>query len=86
MPLICIRCRYNKMVGEIRSITTKLQKLDSRDPFRIKSTQQLLEKLCAQLYLRRSSLFAFCSFNMGLIQTKKGLSLTEAITASSFCR
>lgn len=41
----CLARRYNKMVGEIRSITTKLQKLDSKDPFRIKSTQQLLEKL-----------------------------------------
>jgi len=62
--------KYNKLVGEIRKIAHRLSKLDPRDPFRIKMTQQLLDKL----------------YNMGLINTKKGLSQCEKITASSFCR
>jgi len=61
---------YNKMVGKIHQFAIKLTKLDQKDPFRIKMTEDLLEKL----------------YNMGLIPTKKSLTLCEKIKVSSFCR
>eukprot|EP01006_Ploeotia_vitrea_P007959 TRINITY_DN186_c0_g1_i1.p1 TRINITY_DN186_c0_g1~~TRINITY_DN186_c0_g1_i1.p1 ORF type:complete len:186 (+),score=83.31 TRINITY_DN186_c0_g1_i1:101-658(+) len=62
--------QYNRMAGHVRKLVNKLRQLDQKDPFRIKTTQQLLEKL----------------YNMGLINTKKSLSVADKITASSFCR
>lgn len=37
--------RYNKIVGQVKAIVTKLKELDSRDQFRNTMTTQLLEKL-----------------------------------------
>lgn len=62
--------KYNKLVGKIKSMTSKLAKLNPADPYRTKTTQQLLEKL----------------YNMGLIATKKSLAVCDQVTASSFCR
>ena len=46
------------------------QTLDASDEFRIKMTEQLLEKL----------------FAMGVINTKKSLAKTETVSVSAFCR
>jgi len=64
--------KYNKLSRNIRDLAQKIRDLDERDRdgFRAQSTSQLLEKL-------------YC---MGLIPTKQNLSLTEKVTASSFCR
>lgn len=37
--------RYNKLVGRITKLTNDLRKLPEDDPFRIKMTDALLEKL-----------------------------------------
>jgi len=62
--------KYNRLAGRIRKIVNKLKDLDAQDPYRIKTTEQLIEKL----------------YHMGLITQKKSLALCEKITASSFCR
>jgi U3 small nucleolar ribonucleoprotein protein IMP3 len=62
--------KYNRMVGEIKHLASELLKLDVSDSFRIKTTDQLVEKL----------------YNMGLIATKGSLVQCQQITASSFCR
>jgi U3 small nucleolar ribonucleoprotein protein IMP3 len=54
----------------IKKLAHMLSELDPQDPFRIKMTEQLLEKL----------------YNMGLIPIKKSLAQCAQITASAFCR
>lgn len=61
---------YNRICGNIQSLSAKLKTLKVEDPFRIAMTDQLLEKL----------------FNMGLITTKKSLQKADEITTSSICR
>ncbi|CAN0588162.1 unnamed protein product, partial [Ectocarpus sp. 12 AP-2014] len=39
--------KYNKIVGLITKLTARLKTLDASDEFRIKMTEQLLEKLFA---------------------------------------
>lgn len=62
--------KYNRLCGAIRKIANELSKLDPRDPFRVKITDQLLSKLYA----------------VGLIPTKKNLQQCAELNASSFCR
>jgi len=62
--------KYNKICGMITKLTSKLQKMAPDDPFRIKLTQMLLDKL----------------HFMGLITTKKSLSKCSKIPASALCR
>ena len=62
--------KYNKMVGDIQSLIHKLVALDPADPYRIKTTDMLLQKL----------------HQMGLIATENSLALAKGITVSSFCR
>ena len=62
--------KYNKLCGNIKSITAKIKELDPKDPMRNESTTQLLEKL----------------YNMGLITSSNNLALCDKITASAFCR
>jgi len=62
--------KYNKLCGFIKGLTTKIKKLNTKDSFRTKITEQLLEKL----------------YNMGLIPTQTSLDLCDKITVSSFCR
>ncbi|BAM41162.1 U3 small nucleolar ribonucleoprotein/40S ribosomal protein S4-like [Theileria orientalis strain Shintoku] len=62
--------KYNKLVGYITKLTSDLRKLPEDDPFRIKMTDDLLEKL----------------YQMGLISTKSNLEVCERISASVFCR
>mmetsp|Transcript_2266 Transcript_2266/g.3255 ORF Transcript_2266/g.3255 Transcript_2266/m.3255 type:complete len:186 (+) Transcript_2266:33-590(+) len=62
--------KYNRLCGLVKKIAHKLSKLDPRDPYRVKATDQLMNKLYA----------------MGLISTKKSLQVVDQITTSSFCR
>jgi U3 small nucleolar ribonucleoprotein protein IMP3 len=62
--------RYNQLALKVQKITSKLKDLDPQDPFRIKSTTDLLEKL----------------YFMGLISTRDDFKLCEGLPASSFCR
>eukprot|EP00744_Colponema_vietnamica_P013743 GILI01019271.1.p1 GENE.GILI01019271.1~~GILI01019271.1.p1 ORF type:complete len:184 (-),score=22.15 GILI01019271.1:45-596(-) len=62
--------KYNRLCGHVTKLTAILKRLPSSDEFRIKMTEQLLEKL----------------YHMGLIPVKKSLLLCEKLSASSFCR
>lgn len=62
--------KYNKLVGQAARLAARLKGLDSKDPFRIKMTEQLLDKL----------------HGMGLITRKKNLELVEKLTVSALCR
>ncbi|GAB9473809.1 hypothetical protein Gpo141_00010955 [Globisporangium polare] len=62
--------KYNRLVGHISRVVARLKKRPANDPFRIKTTEALLEKL----------------YNMGLIQTKKSLLKAEEVNVSSLCR
>ncbi|XP_038574340.1 U3 small nucleolar ribonucleoprotein protein IMP3 [Micropterus salmoides] len=62
--------KYNKLSRNIRDLAQKIRDLDEKDGFRAQSTHRLLEKL----------------YSIGLLPTKQNLSLTEKVTASSFCR
>ncbi|XP_076825673.1 U3 small nucleolar ribonucleoprotein IMP3-like [Clavelina lepadiformis] len=61
---------YNKLSREVRTICRKIRDLNEKDPFRVKCTGNLLQKL----------------YNMGIIPTKQNLELCDKVTASSFCR
>ena len=62
--------KYNKLVGMVKSLMTKLRDLGPKDTFRVQSTNQLLEKL----------------YSSGIIPTRKSLSLCEKVSVSAFCR
>ncbi|XP_054889132.1 U3 small nucleolar ribonucleoprotein protein IMP3 isoform X2 [Poeciliopsis prolifica] len=62
--------KYNKLSRNIRELAQKIRDLDEKDGFRAQSTHCFLEKL----------------YSIGLIPTRQNLSLTEKVTASSFCR
>ncbi|KAM8851221.1 U3 small nucleolar ribonucleoprotein IMP3 [Spinachia spinachia] len=62
--------KYNKLSRNIRDLAKKIRDLDEKDGFRGQSTHQLLEKL----------------YGIGLLPTRQNLSLTDKVTASSFCR
>lgn len=61
---------YNRLVGEIRRVAHRLKALDPKDPYRVRTTEQLVEKLYA----------------MGILTTKRSLAAAEAVPASAFCR
>jgi U3 small nucleolar ribonucleoprotein protein IMP3 len=62
--------KYNKIANIMKRLAHKLMLLDASDPYRIKMTDQLLEK----------------TYAMGLIATKRSLSQIVDLTASAFCR
>ncbi|KAI9916818.1 hypothetical protein PsorP6_016923 [Peronosclerospora sorghi] len=62
--------KYNRLVGHISRVVARLKKRPADDPFRVKTTTALLEKL----------------YHMGLIQTKKSLMKADEVNVSSFCR
>lgn len=62
--------RYNKLSRDIREIAKKIKEIDAEHPFRVEQSALLLEKL----------------YMMGLIPTKWDLSLTQTVSATSFCR
>ncbi|KAF7386987.1 U3 small nucleolar ribonucleoprotein IMP3 [Vespula maculifrons] len=62
--------KYNKLSRQIRELGEKIKELDADNPFRIEQSALLLEKL----------------YMIGLISTKWDLSLTQRVSASSFCK
>ncbi len=62
--------KYNKLCGMVKKIALKLKALDPTDTYRVRTTEELINKLYA----------------MGLITTKKSLEVCGKITASAFCR
>jgi hypothetical protein len=59
--------RYNKLAGMIKKLTTKLSKLDPKDPFRIRMTDLLMEKLFVcriTCFVHWSLIFFFFDFSM----------------------
>jgi len=62
--------KYNKICGLVTSLASKIKQLDPKDPFRAEATEQLLEKL----------------YSLGLITSKKNLSLCEKLSTSALCR
>lgn len=62
--------KYNKTCGQITKLVAFLKTFRSDDPFRIKMTEQLLQKL----------------YDMGVVTTKKNLTVCEKIAVSAFCR
>ncbi|KAI5067104.1 hypothetical protein GOP47_0017632 [Adiantum capillus-veneris] len=62
--------KYNNICGMVTKLVNMVKKLDSSDPFRIKMTEQLLEKL----------------YSMGVIPSQKSLALCDKLSVSSFCR
>lgn len=64
---------YNKLIGQLTQLATKLQLLSESDTFRIAMTEQLIQKC----------------YNMGLLRSTNNMSLhdiTTQITVSQFCR
>ncbi|KAL8439685.1 hypothetical protein Efla_004805 [Eimeria flavescens] len=61
---------YNKLCGLITKLVAGLRKLPPDDPFRLKMTQLLLDKL----------------YRMGLVSRREGLAAAEGLPASAFCR
>jgi len=62
--------RYKKLSRELRELVRKIKDLEQRDPFRVESSSQVLEKL----------------HMLGVIPTRDNLELCDMVTASSFCR
>jgi U3 small nucleolar ribonucleoprotein protein IMP3 len=62
--------KYNKIVGHVTELVRRLKALDSKDPFRMNLTDQLLDKL----------------YMGGIVPTKKGLAVCDKLSASSLCR
>jgi U3 small nucleolar ribonucleoprotein protein IMP3 len=61
---------YNKICGLVTGLICKIKQLPFDDPFRIKATEQLLEKL----------------FNMGVINSRENVEVAEKLSVSAFCR
>ena len=62
--------KYNKLVGAVTKLVSLLKALPAEDPYRIRMTDALMQKL----------------FHMALINTTGSLATCDKITASSFCR
>jgi U3 small nucleolar ribonucleoprotein protein IMP3 len=62
--------RYNKLAGMATRLVAKLKELKPDDPFRIKVTDQLLDKL----------------YILGVIPTRQSMDKVEHLSASTFCR
>ena len=62
--------KYQHLCGHITAFVAKIQKLDPRDPFRLRLAKRLLEKLYA----------------MGLVSHQRSLSVCDKLCVSSFCR
>jgi U3 small nucleolar ribonucleoprotein protein IMP3 len=43
--------KYNKLCMNIKKLAYIIQRMDAQDPFRLKMTEQLLEKMCVPLTL-----------------------------------
>lgn len=62
--------KYNQLSRAVRELARRLRDLPERDPFRVRASAALLNKLYA----------------LGLVPTRGSLELCDFVTASSFCR
>ena len=62
--------KYNRLVGKVHELAYKLKKLPQNDPFRIGTTDKLLQKL----------------YSKGLIPTAKSLESCDDVGVASFAR
>lgn len=62
--------RYNQLSRSVRELARRLRDLPERDPFRVRASAALLEKLYA----------------LGLVPTRGSLELCDFVMASSSCR
>jgi len=62
--------KYEKMAYTIRGLAHRIKKLETTDPFRLKMTELLLDKL----------------YNCGILPTKQSLSQCDELGAASFCK
>ena len=62
--------RYNRLVRETNKLVYELMKLEQNDEYRVKTTQEILDKL----------------YNMALIHEKKNLNSVNKLTVAGFCR
>ena len=62
--------KYNKVVGLVSKLVARIKKRKQDDPFRIKITEDLLNKL----------------YDLGVITTKSSMAKAEQLTVSAFCR
>jgi|Transcript_188 U3 small nucleolar ribonucleoprotein protein IMP3 len=62
--------KYNKIVGNVTKLCSKLQGLPSTDELRHQLSVQCLQKL----------------YNMGIVNSTSSLSVIEKLSVSSFCR
>ncbi|CAI5736148.1 unnamed protein product [Peronospora destructor] len=59
--------KYNRLVGHLSRVVSRLKKRPANDPYRVKTTRALLEKL----------------YHLGLIQTKKSLLKAEEVNEAT---
>lgn len=62
--------RYNKLVRDTNKLVYEIMKLEQNDEFRVKTTQETLDKL----------------YDMALIHEKKNLNSINRLTVAAFCR
>ena len=62
--------RYNKLVRDTNKLVYEILKLEQNDEFRVKTTQETLDKL----------------YDMALIHEKKNLNSINRLTVAAFCR
>lgn len=62
--------KYNKVVGQIQKLISKLTVLKQGDSYRIAKTRQLVDKL----------------FEMGVVNQRQGLEHCEKVNVAVFCR
>ncbi|KAL5699902.1 hypothetical protein ACHQM5_025431 [Ranunculus cassubicifolius] len=62
--------KYSGMCRMVQKLVNILKQMNPQDPYRIKMTESLLEKL----------------YNMGVISQKKSLAVCDHLSVSSFCR
>jgi U3 small nucleolar ribonucleoprotein protein IMP3 len=68
--MIILFYRYNKIAGLLKKLVAKLKSLEKSDEYRIKKTQDLLDKV----------------YEIGLIKSKGSLLDIDNVGISSFCR
>lgn len=62
--------KYNKIAGMVTKLVAQLKELDAKDPFRITTTEQLLNKL----------------FAMGVVPDRKSLESASKVSVSAIAR
>ena len=72
--------KYNRLVGGVHQLVTKLKKLPSHDPYRVQAAEQLMNKLCDDN--AHASNAAGMAMWMGTVQSLSGVSLRSALRSA----